>query len=80
MSWQPIETAPKDGTRILAFGKTAAEIGGPSTFPQIEAASFCGESDYPGFEWEIAGGGYANWMAPTHWMPLPLPPKEGGEA
>lgn len=61
--WQPIETAPKDGTEVLVTkpGYTMAVAG----------------FDYG--EWRDAGdmgwGGYCD-VEPTHWMPLPNPPSE----
>jgi hypothetical protein len=75
VGWQPIETAPKDGTPVLAFGFTAGEINGPGDCEAIEVATYEGPGgDWPGFDWSIAGDAYANWIAPTHWMPLPPPP------
>lgn len=75
--WQPIETAPRDGTVLLGFGEAAGEINGP--FCKNEVAPICwsgGRSDYPGYEWTLTcGDAYACWMRPTHWMPLPTPPK-----
>ena len=66
MEWQPIETAPKDGTRILIgvwdLGPdvTSARWNGAFWDMSIQDEEFCGESDFAG---------------PTHWMPLPDPPK-----
>lgn len=57
--WQPIETAPKDGTPILVADS------GPYAFV---------------VEWNNKhrawlGADRSAWE-PTHWMPLPEPPKE----
>lgn len=59
--WQPIETAPKDGTRVLTFRVKFREA--------MAVAWFDGE------EWRPVHG--SAWPDPTHWMPLPEPPKEG---
>ncbi len=67
MTWQPIETAPKDGTPLLLFGRVA--------YSQELA-------QYVGFwgRWDSAGGEFETWICsgphwkPTHWMPLPDPP------
>lgn len=61
--WQPIETAPKDGTYILAY---EPEIG-------VHKASYryLGQYDY-GFR--IFGSHGFN---PTHWQPLPQSPTSG---
>jgi hypothetical protein len=66
-SWQPIETAPKDGTRILAL----TEIG--ITIIHWGRVEPFGTED----EWttDSVGPGYS--FGPervTHWMPLPAPP------
>jgi len=73
MEWQPIETAPKDGREVLIF------LGFP--FNCIKKARWY----KPWKNWQAGtypidpvrdemfgiGGGL-----PTHWMPLPEPPKE----
>lgn len=58
--WQPIETAPRDGTEIFAcVGKYG-----------FEATAF-----YSG-RWNLSNDddGYAWPYNPTHWMPIPQPP------
>lgn len=75
--WQPIETAPKDGTPILTFGIWAGEIAGRDDRPGIYVAAwrYGGRSDYDGFHWSCeATDAYAAWVKATHWMPLPEPP------
>jgi len=61
--WQPIETAPTDGTRILGY--TALRYG-----------SFMGVIWRGLPHWQSAERGVVD---PTHWMPLPKPPYEPGE-
>ena len=68
--WQPIATAPKDGTRLLLFGRYAYSRPGDELFHYV---------GYWG-TWDNAGGSFETWIsagplfAPTHWMPLPDPP------
>jgi hypothetical protein len=59
--WQPISTAPKDGTRIMLW------LSGPIRSPKAVFGK-----GHSGF-WITEGSGPAN---PTHWMPLPEPPKQ----
>lgn len=70
--WQLIETAPKDGTRVL--GCTTIRGGGyyyPRTiYWRRENNGFSG--------WRYAGS--EKWGDPTHWMPLPPPPSPTSEA
>ena len=77
--WQPIETAPKDGTLILLRGYWAGEINGiEANKKETLVCSYDGEmTDYGGYHWTVQGtDAYAAWMKPTHWMPLPDPPEE----
>lgn len=59
MTWQPIETAPRDGTICL--------VAEPSGF--VHLAQWCADGYWryrvtdPDLQWK-----------PTHWMPLPPPP------
>ena len=66
LSWQPIETAPKDGYEILTYGQDEDGIefywvSGWWPFPTQEEGHWTGWHD-------------SNWA--THWMPLPRRPKE----
>lgn len=78
--WQPIETAPKDGTPILIL-----DLDGES----IEITEWC--EHFPLYDYEPVKGtdlyrrintqadrqGFwnGNGHRATHWMPLPEPPK-----
>jgi hypothetical protein len=77
--WQPIATAPRDGTKILVWiHQWAGEIHGVANATGNEIAYWAnGTSDFPGADWWVCAGGdgYATWCRPTHWMPLPAPPQ-----
>ena len=67
MSWQPIESAPKDGTVIIVSGGIAYwrerlnHWEGPSGWYTLTGC------EYPGkpIQWNV-----------THWQPLPEPPHD----
>ena len=72
MVWQPIETAPKDGTHILAIlpdSDTCHVICWADASKGIRVG--CGV-----YGWHVAWDGYpcAGHSTPTHWMPLPAAP------
>jgi hypothetical protein len=78
VDWQPIDTAPKDGTWILLFGKGTDD---EHETRQIAVAQY---TDYLNgrktkWHWQFAwydGGYYGVFEGPTHWMPLPKLPEE----
>jgi hypothetical protein len=58
-TWQPIETAPKDGTHLLGYA------------PEFEHQPICTiEYSVRYKNWWSIG----NCCQPTHWQPLPAPP------
>ena len=74
MEWQPIETAPKDEV-ILLYRPDAIK------WAKVAPGKWEPQEHYtrPSPYWEIClhiGGAYESrkWP-PTHWMPLPEPPK-----
>jgi hypothetical protein len=78
--WQAIETAPRDGTRIIlskpgmvSVGEWLHEEGGTREYRDADGR-YIGQDDSDGFDgWMDWEGGYQDW---THWMPLPTPPTE----
>ena len=72
--WQPIETAPKDGTDVLVYQR------------YLKVEKWTNKKEY-GFYIEVGCWERDTWRIraftpqyggnPTHWMPLPEPPKEG---
>lgn len=76
MEWQPIETAPRDGTLVNVWlGEADAE----------DVAFYCipGTRLSTGWTWRQGKlrPAMGMWMPvvtvrPTHWMPLPDPPKD----
>lgn len=73
--WQPIETAPKDGTEVMLWLR--------SPFDRVEKARWyepwhnwtTGDLPHDPEIGDVYGIGCA---VPTHWMPLPKPPSAGG--
>lgn len=84
--WQPIATAPRDGTAVLGYGSEGVEImhyeeaWGPSIDDPGHDAGWVGLYAFPGTTrvrreshyWREAQG------QPTHWQPLPVPPSVSG--
>jgi len=64
--WQPIETAPKDGTIIIVRGGVAYWRERTSHWDGAAGWWTIAGFDWPGrpIQWEV-----------THWMPLPEPPE-----
>ena len=61
--WQPIETAPKDGTIVLVID---------------ENGEICLGSNSGGKYWSSVDseGGRDDFDEPTYWMTLPAPPED----
>lgn len=67
--WQPIETAPKDGTIILGYDDSGVVAAMRFVVPMY--------GGHP--EWELAELSWPNDSMsayPTHWMPMPPPPQQ----
>lgn len=64
--WQPIETAPKDGTNILTFARDQYGI------TYFGVAQWAEKN--PDFPNTVSGWFWPYAIKPTHWMPLPAPP------
>lgn len=80
-AWRPIGTAPRDGTGIIVGMQVAMQW-------VVHRAWWC-NGDEPGIGpedrgwWSHTGGSLAperldEPLAPTHWMPMPLPPLKFG--
>jgi hypothetical protein len=68
MTWQPIGTAPKDGTPVLVYD--ASWCGGP---PRQTVTTWTRDLNKYRV---VVGGSWSGVSQPTHWMPLPDPPAE----
>lgn len=73
--WQPIETAPKDGTMILTYRDSATVPVILSTYWFEKDEHYDGRSGW--YHSQNSVGAYLldDWETPTHWMPLPQPPQ-----
>ncbi len=65
--WQDIATAPRNETMILAWEKDA-------TCPYI-SWFWMGSWKTDSSEFNDSDRFYSSWPKPTHWVPLPEPPK-----
>ena len=68
--WQPIETAPKDGTVIDIWTTTEWDH-----IPQRFTSCWWWKPGHESAQWRGIPHDPMNWV-PTHWMPLPEPPQE----
>ncbi len=71
--WQPIETAPKDGTAVLGYaGETMTTIFWRAAGDDLSLEHFPDKKGY----WSVCPGltMWGSWT-PTHWTPLPNKPK-----
>ncbi|MDF3904713.1 hypothetical protein [Paracoccus sp. AS002] len=80
--WQPIETAPKDGTWFLAACDWQREDDEPPHQDWLRIIRWDVREGYERFPWAvmdpegIAFGGSIGGAIPSHWMPLPQPPED----
>lgn len=70
-TWQPIETAPRDGTEVLA--NDTSGIGS-----RVVVAKYLAGDEWSGWIYDDDMLTDCNPLGPrpSHWMPLPPPPEE----
>lgn len=69
--WQPMETAPKDGTSILTFGRL------PGSYGYSDEEYCCSVSFWCQTGWISQRSiSFGNSFIPTHWMDLPEVPSQ----
>jgi len=71
--WQDIETAPRDGTTILAHYPSKVGYVARQDIAPIHW------SGWGGGVWENSNSGMKPSDQPTHWMPLPPSPNPGSQ-
>lgn len=83
MEWQPIETAPQDGTRVILWrGFTSLGVWKEMVVGEWHSGAWVwpSEGDNPSThgEWteDDLDFGYVDHKSFTHWMPLPEPPED----
>jgi len=72
-NWEPIETAPKDGTQILCCEQYRVSKIGYSMGGDVYIGR-CTQGEWIDYEWFNHNG----FCVPTHWQPLPKATKEKG--
>jgi hypothetical protein len=75
--WQPIETAPRDGTRVDLWGINRLRY--DRRGERIVNVAWGFVTDWMGTKREDWQHGRGEDFEPTHWMPLPRPPSDKGE-
>jgi hypothetical protein len=82
-NWQPIATAPRDGTLILIWDGDRHQIIRADDLTQgpdwLKHACYALRPVHRGVanRWPVADPTYRSWSA-THWIPLPTPPGSPG--
>lgn len=75
--WQPIETAPKDGTEIIGWnGKFVTAISWLSDKDDNGHTGWCCSGYTDGGMLYYLHNALSDENQPTHWKPLPAPPTE----
>jgi hypothetical protein len=69
-NWQPIETAPKDGTVILLGCPAVGAMKDPESRRVFEGLWHKGQKTF------TSVNGFLLLTVATHWMPLPDPPSQ----
>ena len=72
MNWQPIETAPKDGTHVLLSDGIKVRTGWFTKWHSPFAAK---DAEGWALNWNSEFSVPDETMEPTHWMPLPDAPE-----
>lgn len=83
MEWQPIETAPKDGTAVLIFYENDEPHMYDDEGPHMAVARWWASAEFEPSGWGWTDFSVENWnreemrqLFPTHWRPLPASPEE----
>ena len=78
IGWQPMQSAPCDGTPVLLFVPFLNSLARMDGMPSLVVGLFDGEhwrSDVGDVEQGISRAYFVHEaLRPTHWMPLPTPP------
>lgn len=78
-TWQPMDSAPKDGREVVLIGHLS-ERGGPTSIRACVSRYRHSGADFPYIEgWPYFSPGYTDRFRPVAWMPLPSPPRAGEE-
>lgn len=72
--WQPIETAPKNGTAVWVATAGAMRVAFWKDGPQYEYRGSVGGGWRDWFAYEHPRATHDLQFTPTNWMPLPAPP------
>lgn len=79
MKWQPIETAPKDGTEIIGVYVPTGPYDADYSIIEWDGKYWVGKCDgYRAIEAQSDFRTEFHTPFVTHWMPLPPPPREAG--
>ena len=82
MVWRDIESAPTDGAEVILRKGSRVTAGSFQRWAETEshyddAGNFVGNTVVDvGAGWCSYDGGFSDDDLPTHWMPLPGPPKD----
>lgn len=75
MNWQPIETAPKDGTYVLVYPGAYTKI--PMSIARWDDDRYASRPRPYWRRLECKDITTSRINHPTHWAPMPEPPQEG---